>query len=434
MSAVGERVLRARLQLMLDHAFLASAVARLPLVEVPPESWCRTAATDGFRILWNPVFFGGLNDAEIAGVLAHEVMHAVLGHIDRRGLREPYLWNQAIDHATNLLLIEHEVTLPKPRLSEYRFRGMTAEQIYAQLSAGSPPKPFSRRQTVVATSGPVRIGRRRAAAKSSQQGRGFQAASIDAECDDNAGESFDLHIEPGDPRLDGLTHTPRPSPMELVRLRHELQQNMIEEISRSRRQGSIPGDLVEAVRRAGQARAPWQALLARCFSGVRSDDYRFLPPSRRHIWRGLYLPSVGAPGPRLVVCAIDTSGSINIKMARRFLTEVHALRTSAQCRIHVIQCDAQIRSISTFESWEAPPSAPEEEKFIGRGGTDFRPVFDWIDEEVVPRDGTPDLLAYLTDGLGTVPSTAPSYPTVWLMPERSSAKLPFGLKIEIPAT
>ena len=38
------------------------------------------------------------------GVLAHEVLHNVLGHIERRRERNLVKWNIAIDHATNLLL------------------------------------------------------------------------------------------------------------------------------------------------------------------------------------------------------------------------------------------------------------------------------------------------------------------------------------------
>jgi len=42
------------------------------------------------------------------------------------------------------------------------------------------------------------------------------------------------------------------------------------------------------------------------------------------------------------------------------------------------------------------------------GGTDFRPVFDWV-----AREGeTPDGLIYLTDMYGCFPS-APGYPVLW---------------------
>ena len=439
MTAIGERVLRARLQLMLDRPFLASAVARLPLVEMPAESWCQTAATDGFRILWNPKFFADLADHEIAGVLAHEVMHVVLGHIERRGARQPELWNQAIDHATNLLLLEHGVVLPKMRLADVRYRDMTAEQIYiALLTRPLPLRPVLRvvAPAISATARRPRIGNRRRAIRDNSEpltAAGDPTRDADALKDEVVSRGFDDHLDPGDPRLDGLMQATRPSPMELARIRHGLQHDMREELARSSPQGMVPGEFVEAAIKAERAHTPWQVLLARCFGGFRRDDYRLLPPSRRHLWRGVYLPSVGVPGPRLVVCAIDTSGSIGGKLAARFLAEVHALRSSAHCCIKVVQCDARITKVSTFESWETPSNLALDEKLIGRGGTDFRPVFEWISSEVVPREGAPDLLAYLTDGFGTMPSAVPIYPTVWLVPEGSKAIVPFGVRIELPA-
>jgi integrase len=42
-------------------------------------------ATDGVSLFYNPEFVGTLNAAELAGVLAHEVMHPALQHHTRRG-------------------------------------------------------------------------------------------------------------------------------------------------------------------------------------------------------------------------------------------------------------------------------------------------------------------------------------------------------------
>ena len=104
-------VSRARIQLMLRHNYLASATARLRF-RVIDEPWCKTMATDGFNIFINEEFASSLTEEEVIGVIAHEVMHCVLGHIDRRGDRRHDIWNIAIDYATNLMLtnesfIEH---------------------------------------------------------------------------------------------------------------------------------------------------------------------------------------------------------------------------------------------------------------------------------------------------------------------------------------
>ena len=63
------------------------------------------------------------------GVLAHEVLHNVLGHIERRRERNLVKWNIAIDHATNLPC-SRWVSLPDPKCCDPRYKGMTAESIY----------------------------------------------------------------------------------------------------------------------------------------------------------------------------------------------------------------------------------------------------------------------------------------------------------------
>ena len=56
MSGLPPRILRARMQLMLAHPYLACALARLPLVDASTMPWCRTMATDGYYIYVNPSF------------------------------------------------------------------------------------------------------------------------------------------------------------------------------------------------------------------------------------------------------------------------------------------------------------------------------------------------------------------------------------------
>jgi predicted metal-dependent peptidase len=413
-------LLRVRLQLMLNHPFLASSIARLPLVEVPEGRWCSTAATDGFHIFWNRQFFAELTEAEAAGVLAHEVFHVVLGHIDRKGPRLSEAWNEAADHATNLILLQQGMTLPKPHLADPSFRDLPVEEIYKVLLAKDTRGRPSRGSFVLR---PGRPGRSpvRPGTGHRRRNRGERGA-----------RAFDVHIDPNDPRAVELTGGARPSPLEMGRLRHELLQDVRAELARSMLQGKLPGELVEAIVSAGRPQTPWQALLARCFKGFRRDDYRIVPPSRRHVWRGVYLPSTGVPGPHLVICALDTSGSISLPLARRFLVELHGLRSTAQCKIYVVQCDARITKVTVHESWETPGDAVGRTEFKGGGGTDFRPVFEWISKDVIPREGVPDLVAYLTDGMGTYPQRTPAYPVAWIIPDSSERNPPFGIRISLP--
>ena len=132
--ALPQPILQARIRLMLQEPYLASAIARFPLINAAESDWCETMATDGYYIYVNPSFCETLSLDETAFVFAHEVMHCVLGHIDRRGTRQPEQWNHAIDYATNLMLVELGLKMPKVGLLDRSYRGMTAEDIYDRLS------------------------------------------------------------------------------------------------------------------------------------------------------------------------------------------------------------------------------------------------------------------------------------------------------------
>ena len=121
------RIQKARTALLLDHPFFGSLLFRLG-------GWAtgsiQTMATDGVSLFYNPEFVETLNAAELAGVLAHEVMHPALQHHTRRADRDLKRWNMACDYAINPLLLDAGLTLPKDVLIDHRFRGMSAERIY----------------------------------------------------------------------------------------------------------------------------------------------------------------------------------------------------------------------------------------------------------------------------------------------------------------
>jgi predicted metal-dependent peptidase len=121
------RIQKARTALLLDHPFFGSLLFRLG---GQASGAIETMATDGVSLFYNPAFVDTLNAAELAGVLAHEVMHPALQHHTRRGDRDWKRWNMACDYAINPLLLDAGLTLPKDVLIEDRFRGMSAERIY----------------------------------------------------------------------------------------------------------------------------------------------------------------------------------------------------------------------------------------------------------------------------------------------------------------
>jgi predicted metal-dependent peptidase len=121
------RIQKARTALLLDHPFFGSLLFRLA---GRASGSIQTMATDGVSLFYNPAFVDTLNAAELAGVLAHEVMHPALQHHTRRAARDRERWNMACDYAINPLLLDAGLTLPKDILIDHRFRGMSAERIY----------------------------------------------------------------------------------------------------------------------------------------------------------------------------------------------------------------------------------------------------------------------------------------------------------------
>ena len=123
------------------------------------------------------------------------------------------------------------------------------------------------------------------------------------------------------------------------------------------------------------------------------------------------------------VIAIDTSGSVAGDEVQSFLQKTYNIlkdRESFQSRInvHIVQCDAQIQSDEVITSSEDFNRYLETMEIRGLGGTDFRPVFEYVDRLL--KDGVfSDLkgLIYFTDGLGIYPPSKPDYRTAFVFVE-----------------
>ncbi len=138
--------------------------------------------------------------------------------------------------------------------------------------------------------------------------------------------------------------------------------------------------------------------------------------------------------------AIDTSGSCEGELVRTFVTRTcEILRESEQfgskVNIHVIQCDARIQRDTKITSLEDLEEYRDTFCAYGGGGTDFRPVFAYVDE-LVDQGEFEDLrgLIYFTDGEGTYPSQMPAYDTAFVFVDDDPVSRrvpPWAMKIVI---
>jgi predicted metal-dependent peptidase len=111
-----------------------------------------------------------------------------------------------------------------------------------------------------------------------------------------------------------------------------------------------------------------------------------------------------------VVIALDSSGSIGeehfIKLASSLKKQLMNVNYT------YIVCDDVIQQVTNNINELKVP--------CGFGGTDFRPVFDYVNKM---KDVS--VLVYMTDTYGYFPSTEPKYPVYWVTQELK-AKVPFG--------
>jgi hypothetical protein len=131
------------------------------------------------------------------------------------------------------------------------------------------------------------------------------------------------------------------------------------------------------------------------------------------------LESSDRPALDEFVIAVDTSGSTMRGPVVRFLEEAFSvLRQSGvgdRGRLHVIQCDDVVRRDDVVRSEADMERLAREFKLEGGGGTDFRPVFRYVDGLVEAGElRGPRGLLYFTDGMGTYPERRPRYDTVFV--------------------
>ena len=138
-----------------------------------------------------------------------------------------------------------------------------------------------------------------------------------------------------------------------------------------------------------------------------------------------------------VVIAVDTSGSTDGEPIKRLLKEVFALIKSMETsteryRIRIIQCDLQIQNEDVVHSLDEFAEIMKNYELKGGGGTDFRPVFDYL-QSLKKKGEKIEGLIYFTDGKGVYPSSVPPFKTCFvILNENEEISVPhFAYKINI---
>ena len=338
-----------------------------------------TAATDGQDVYYNPEFMLSLAPAHLDGVLVHEVLHAALDHVFRRGSRDAMRWNQSADIVVNGLIINAGMSLPESALRDSALERFSVEEVYTLLSRDGD--------------------------KHEEVELDLLPALADGKADR---ESEGL----GQPRsIAGQARQDK------VRRQWAEAIDRAASVTRGREHGKMPAALERGFGLLQRPRLDWRTLLWRFLARAPTDFATF---DRRFVHQGLYLETLEAVSLRVVI-GIDTSGSIDQASLEHFLAELHGiLRAYPATQAWLFYVDTVAYGPFPIAAGGELPSP------IGGGGTEFAPFFDAADEAGLVADGT--VAVYLTDGEGSFPSEPPNYPVLWIVTPGGidEDRFPFG--------
>lgn len=412
--AIETKIAAARTRLILDKPFLGSLVMHLPL-KAADSKWCETTATDARFFYYNPAYIARLTLDQTQFVLAHEAMHCALSHFNRRNHRQKHRWDVACDYAVNMILDDERMPAPDEALMNATYRGLSAEEIYPLLHEDPPEQTLDTHLFDESGSGQGGEGESQESEDEGEQN--------DSDQDDQGEQSGEEQSqqESGEAEAGASEDAPPPPPMDTDKLDEQWQGRLAAAAQAARQAGKMSKSLMRLVDHLLAPKLPWRALLARYMMNAARDDYSFQRTSRREgeaMMPRLYSQSVK------VAVALDTSGSISDDELREFLSEIDALKAQVRAEVVLHACDDHLAEAGPwrYAMWE---TVELPEGIHGGGGTDFRPVFEWLND----GGGAPDLLVYFTDAEGRFPEAEPRYPVVWLV--KGKAPVPFGIRIQL---
>ena len=402
--------------LLREQPFFGSLALRLP---IRADASRETVASDGREIRYSPRWIAEAQAHVIETAMARVVLACALKHHTRRGARDPERWQRASQLVTHGLLRDAGFTLPPDAEA---WDGISVEQAYNRLPE---PEPDDGDRGGNAPSGGGDAGTDSAGMPPSVHSGSDDdpGGSDDGAGDDDPQDGDDQDTDPG-----GGDGEAGPSPADIAAEEQAWDEAMHQAASLAKAQGKLPGAVEDTVRGAHVSTVDWRTLLRRYMTDASKSDYSWSLPNRRFIDSGLYLPSIRSEGIDTIAVIVDTSGSLPARTLAEFWAEVREVASELQPeRVILLQVDAAVQDAAEY----AAADLPDEIAIRGRGGTDFRPGFAWLEE----HDIRPGVCLYLTDMLcSSYPETAPPFDVIWCnwsAPPGDWNREPWGERIDL---
>ncbi|MEE1082024.1 MAG: VWA-like domain-containing protein [Bacteroidales bacterium] len=163
-------------------------------------------------------------------------------------------------------------------------------------------------------------------------------------------------------------------------------------IERTSDWGTIPGDIVERIKASTKARINNSYIMQGFRSSVISSRRQLtrMKPNRR---TGFLQMGNSRQFDTSLLVAVDVSGSVTEPQIADFYSVVNRVFRFGIAKIDCVQFDSCLGEIKPLQH------ASNEIKVVGRGGTSFQPIFDFLDGNSTIYDG----VMILTDGQAPPP-------------------------------
>ncbi len=421
-----------RSSLIVNLRFIDMAVSRLTLL---PQGTERTA-TDGEHYFYNPIHilrsYKKARELPIRRYL-HTVFHCIYRHMFIGTLKDNRLWNLACDiaveHSINGLSLD-VVTIKKAEEQEKEIeqweeevRYVTAEMLYRHFLDHPPTeetlqrleKLFSLDDHSIWYYSPEQIA---AVRKGGTNASEKKDSSNDGDNDTDKMDNSDIERFMNSRReLESMWQNVS-----------EYVQTALETIEQER--GQKAGNMIQNLKEVNRERYDYTTFLKKfAVMGeamkINDDEFDYVYYTYGlELYRNMPLvePLEYKEVKRIreFVIAIDTSGSVEGDLVQKFIQKTYNILKSsesffAKINLHIVQCDAKIQQDTKITSQEEFDEFIKNMKLFGFGGTDFRPVFHYVNQLIEQKEFT-NLrgLIYFTDGYGTFPETQPPYETAFV--------------------
>ena len=434
-----ERVSRCVTALLREQPFFGSLALRLP---IRADASRETLASDGREIRYAPDWVAETDAHVIETAIARVVLACALKHHTRRGERDPDRWQRASQLVTHGLLRDAGFSLPPDAEA---WDGISVEQAYDRLpepeadgnGGDGDPSPGGGDAGAGAdndgSSGDDHAGESDNSADGADSSDDQDGADPGQASGNDASSSCDPAGtgEIMDAPATGAEHGDSdagPSAQDIAAEEQAWDEAMHQAASLARAEGRMPGAVEETVRGAHASTVEWRTLLRRYMTDAAKRDYSWSLPNRRFIDSGLYLPSIRSEGIDAIAVIIDSSGSLDPDTLAAFWSEVREVATEIEPeRVILLQVDTAVRDAAEY----AAGDLPDEIVVGGRGGTDFRPGFAWLEEHAI----RPGVCLYLTDmECSRYPETEPGFDVLWVNhgdPPGDWNREPWGERIDM---